>query len=80
MRSAPASTLSTGAVGGNPSGRPVLIVEAGADRIVVPAAQALLRQALPHAEVIRIEGAGHGLLQAPVVPLVLDWLQRLPRP
>jgi pimeloyl-[acyl-carrier protein] methyl ester esterase len=59
---------------------PVLIVEAGADRIVVPAAQALLRQALPQAEVIRMDGAGHGLLRAPVVPLVLEWLQRLPRP
>jgi pimeloyl-[acyl-carrier protein] methyl ester esterase len=71
---------STGLPAGFPPTAPVLIVEAGADRIVVPAAQALLRQALPHADVIRIEGAGHGLLRAPVVPLVLDWLQRLPRP
>jgi pimeloyl-[acyl-carrier protein] methyl ester esterase len=69
----------TGLPAGFPAAAPVLIVEAGADRIVVPAAQALLREALPQAEVVRFEGAGHSLLRAPVVPLVLEWLQRLPR-
>ncbi len=62
------------------AGAPVLIVEAGADRIVAVEARALLRQALPHAEVIHLEGAGHALLRAPVVPLVLEWLQRTLRP
>jgi pimeloyl-[acyl-carrier protein] methyl ester esterase len=70
----------TGLPAGFPSEARVLIVEAGADRIVVPAAQALLRQVLPEAEVIRLEGAGHCLLRAPVVPLVLEWLQRHRRP
>lgn len=65
---------------GFPVAAQVLIVEAGADRIVVPSAQALLRQSLPKATVIRLDGAGHCLLQAPVMPLVLEWLQRLSRP
>ncbi len=64
---------------GLPAGFPrrarVLIVEAGADRIVVPAARALLRQALPRAEVVTVQGAGHCLLRSPVIATVLDWLQ-----
>jgi len=60
---------------GFPQGVPVLIVEAGADRIVVPEARQLLRQALPQAEVLELAGAGHAFLRAAVVPAVLHWLQ-----
>jgi pimeloyl-[acyl-carrier protein] methyl ester esterase len=59
-----------------PSGVPVLIVEAGADRIVAPPVRALLRQALPQAEVLEMAGAGHALLRAPLLEPVLAWLAR----
>ncbi|MCP9860497.1 MULTISPECIES: alpha/beta fold hydrolase [unclassified Cyanobium] len=66
---------------GLPSGFPkearVLIVEAEADRIVVPQTRALLRQALPQAEVMSLPGAGHCLLGSPVMAPVLEWLQGL---
>jgi pimeloyl-[acyl-carrier protein] methyl ester esterase len=61
---------------GWPRGAPVLLVEAGADGIVTPAAQALLRRSLPAADVHSFPDAGHAFLQAPVIPLVLEWLQR----
>ncbi|KEF43029.1 MAG: hypothetical protein ER33_02145 [Cyanobium sp. CACIAM 14] len=63
---------------GFPAGVPVLIVEAEADRIVSPPVRALLRQELPQAEVLRLEGAGHCLLRGPLMAPVIDWLQRLP--
>lgn len=59
-----------------PQGVPVLIVEAGADRIVAPPVRALLRQALPDAEVLEMAGAGHALLRAPLLEPVLAWLAR----
>lgn len=59
-----------------PQGVPVLIVEAGADRIVAPPVRALLRQALPDAEVWEMAGAGHALLRAPLLEPVLAWLAR----
>ncbi|MFN7229219.1 MAG: methyltransferase domain-containing protein [Synechococcaceae cyanobacterium] len=59
-----------------PTGARVLIVEAGADTIVGPEARALLRAALPVAEVLERPGAGHALLGADLVPAVLGWLQR----
>jgi pimeloyl-[acyl-carrier protein] methyl ester esterase len=62
---------------GFPPGAEVLIVEAEADRIVGPEVRALLRQALPEAEVVRLPGAGHGLLRSPVIPAVLNWIQAL---
>ena len=65
---------------GFPAAVPVLIVEAGEDRIVAPAARALLRQRLPDAEVIDLAGAGHALLQAPLVALLHDWIARRLRP
>jgi pimeloyl-[acyl-carrier protein] methyl ester esterase len=61
---------------GWPSAIPVLLVEAGADGIVTPEAQTLLRQSLPAADLHRFTGAGHAFLQAPLIPLVLEWLQR----
>jgi pimeloyl-[acyl-carrier protein] methyl ester esterase len=59
---------------GFPEGVPVLIVEAGADRIVGPEARALLRERLPHAEVLHFEGAGHCLLQAPLPEELRRWI------
>jgi pimeloyl-[acyl-carrier protein] methyl ester esterase len=49
-------------------------VEAGADRIVGPEARALLRERLPHAEVLHFEGAGHCLLQAPLPAELRRWI------
>lgn len=59
-----------------PKGVPVLIVEAGADRIVAPPVRVLLREALPQAEVLEMAGAGHALLRAPLLEPVLAWLAR----
>ncbi|QPN66930.1 alpha/beta fold hydrolase [Synechococcus sp. CBW1006] len=60
---------------GFPAAAQVLIVEAEADRIVVPAARTLLCDALPTAAVEVLPGAGHSLLQTNVVPLVFSWLE-----
>lgn len=68
---------SEGLPAGFPTDARVLIVEADADRIVGPQARALLRQALPRAEVVSLPGAGHCLLRSPVMAPVLDWLQGL---
>ncbi|MEB3319182.1 MAG: alpha/beta hydrolase [Cyanobacteriota bacterium] len=57
-----------------PAGVPVLIVEAGADRIVAPEARALLRAALPWADHLPLPGAGHALLSAPLLEPLLAWL------
>ena len=59
-----------------PRSVPVLIVEAGADAIVPAASRALLRQALPQADVWALEGIGHSLLGTPLVEPVLDWLDQ----
>ncbi|MDM7952592.1 MAG: alpha/beta fold hydrolase [Cyanobium sp. CZS 25K] len=68
---------SDGLPAGFPSGARVLILEAEADRIVGPQVRALLRQALPQAEVVSLPGAGHCLLRSAVMAPVLDWLQGL---
>jgi pimeloyl-[acyl-carrier protein] methyl ester esterase len=68
---------SEGLPAGFPTEARVLIVEADADRIVGPAARALLRQALPQADVVSLAGAGHCLLRSPVMAPVLEWLQSL---
>ncbi|MFN9621510.1 MAG: alpha/beta hydrolase [Cyanobacteriota bacterium] len=57
-----------------PGGVPVLIVEAGEDRIVAPEARALLREALPEATHLLLPGAGHALLTAPLLEPLLAWL------
>jgi pimeloyl-[acyl-carrier protein] methyl ester esterase len=64
----------TGLPAGFPAGRPVLLVEAEDDRIVSAASRALLRQALPHAQVLRLQAAGHALLGHDLVTTVLDWV------
>lgn len=62
---------------GFPGGARVLIVEAGADRIVDAEARAMLRAALPNAEFMRLPDAGHALLQTGIASQVADWVQSL---
>lgn len=60
-----------------PRGARVLLVEAGRDRIVVPEARQLLREALPDADLLHLAGAGHCLLNAELVPMLMGWLNAL---
>jgi pimeloyl-[acyl-carrier protein] methyl ester esterase len=60
-----------------PAAIPCLIVEAGADRIVVPEVRALLRRERPEATVIHYLESGHCLLGTPVVQDVVAWIDRL---
>ena len=60
---------------GFPSGARLLIVEAEDDMIVVPEARAMLRAALPQADVITLPGVGHALLSADVIPQVVEWVE-----
>lgn len=68
-----------GRCGGLPEGFPrqarVLVVEAEEDRIVEPEARALLREALPEADVITLAGVGHALLGSDVVGRVVEWVE-----
>lgn len=66
----------TGLPAGFPRTAKILIVEAERDRIVPAQSKAALRQALPSAQVITMADAGHALLRAPVIPVVLEWLGR----
>jgi pimeloyl-[acyl-carrier protein] methyl ester esterase len=61
---------------GWPVAAPVLLVEAGADAIVAREAQEQLRHSLPAAHVLVFPEAGHALLRAPLIPAVLEWLER----
>jgi pimeloyl-[acyl-carrier protein] methyl ester esterase len=60
-----------------PAAVPCLIVEAGADRIVIPEARTLLRQERPDATVIHYPDAGHCLLGSPVVQDLMAWIDSL---
>jgi len=64
---------------GLPQGFPrearVLIVEAEEDRIVEPETRALLRAALPQADVITLPGLGHALLAGDVIARVVEWVE-----
>jgi len=66
---------------GLPAGFPqdarVLIVEGEEDRIVDPVARKTLRESLPHADVISLPGAGHGLLCPDLIPRVVQWVTHL---
>lgn len=53
----------------------VLIVEAGEDRIVEPEARAMLRAALPEADVMSLPGVGHALLTGEVIGRVAEWVE-----
>jgi len=61
---------------GFPEGVPVLLVEAGDDRIVAPEMRELLRQRLPQAERLLLPAAGHAFLSTPPLAAVLQWLER----
>lgn len=67
---------SAGLPEGFPSAATVLVVEAEADRIVVPEAREQLRRALPDAAVLTLPGVGHSLLESDVLARVIDWLER----
>jgi len=60
---------------GFPRGARVLIVEAEDDRIVEPEARAMLREALPEADVITLPGVGHALLAGDVIDRVVAWVE-----
>jgi pimeloyl-[acyl-carrier protein] methyl ester esterase len=57
-----------------PSAARVLLVEAGADRIVAAEARRELRLALPHADRLHFAAAGHLLLNTALVPMLTGWL------
>ena len=63
---------------GFPRGARVLIVEAEEDRIVEREARAMLREALPEADVITLPGVGHALLAGDVIGRVVAWVESLP--
>lgn len=65
----------TGLPEGFPRKARVLIVEAGDDRIVEPEARALLRAALPEADVVTLPGVGHALLAGDVIARVVKWVE-----
>jgi len=67
----------TGLPKGFPTGAAILLVQAGADRIVAPLARRALEEALPEADVLTLRGAGHGLLGTPVMAMVMAWLEQL---
>ncbi len=60
-----------------PAAIPCLIVEAGADRIVGPEAQTLLKRERPTADLIHYPQAGHCLLGTPVVSELMAWISNL---
>ena len=63
---------------GFPRGARVLIVEPEADQVVEPVARAMLRAALPEADVIALPGIGHALLAGDVITRVVEWVGSLP--
>jgi len=64
---------------GLPSGFPqtarVLIVEAACDKIVSPEARAMLRNTLPGADFVRLDGSGHALLRTDIMETVTKWVE-----
>lgn len=62
---------------GFPSHAKVLLVQAGADQIVVPEARQLLELALPKADLLTFQAAGHALIGTPCLALVNAWLKAL---
>jgi pimeloyl-[acyl-carrier protein] methyl ester esterase len=60
---------------GFPRNARVLIVEAEDDLIVEPEARAMLRTALPAADVITLPGVGHALLAGDVIGRVVEWIE-----
>jgi pimeloyl-[acyl-carrier protein] methyl ester esterase len=59
-----------------PQGAAVLIVEAGNDQIVSEASKAELHLELKNAEIIKLDGIGHGLLVPALAETMLTWLAK----
>jgi pimeloyl-ACP methyl ester carboxylesterase len=57
-----------------PHNSAVLIIEAEEDQIVLEASKAEMRKDLNKAEIIKLDGIGHGLLMPGLAEIVLDWL------
>lgn len=70
-------TASTDLPQGFPAQARVLLVQAGADQIVVPETRLALELCLPDADVLRLARAGHALIGMPVLPLVTAWIEQL---
>lgn len=66
--------------GGFPTGARVLLLQAGSDQIVVPAARQELQELLPKADVLIFSEAGHGLIGTPTVAMVNAWIAQLQAP
>ena len=59
-----------------PHNSAVLIVEAGEDQIVSEASKTEMRMELNNAEMITLDGIGHGLLMPELAEMVLNWLEK----
>lgn len=59
-----------------PHNSAVLIVEAEKDQIVLEASKAEMRRELNNAEIIKLDGIGHGLLMPTLTQIVLNWLEK----
>jgi pimeloyl-[acyl-carrier protein] methyl ester esterase len=66
----------TGLPDGFPASARILIVEAGADRIVESESRLLLRAALPQAEIMTLPDIGHALLCADLIERVMTWVEK----
>jgi pimeloyl-[acyl-carrier protein] methyl ester esterase len=66
----------TGLPDGFPASARILIVEAGADRIVESESRQLLRAALPQAEIMTLPDIGHALLCADLIERVMTWVEK----
>jgi len=51
-------------------------VEAEKDQIVLEASKAEMRRELNNAEIIKLDGIGHGLLMPTLTQIVLNWLEK----
>jgi len=68
---------STSLPAGFPPHAKVLLLEAGSDQIVDPAARQELQRALPRADVLSFSAAGHGLIGTPTIAMVNAWIAAL---
>ena len=59
-----------------PHNSAVLIVEAGEDQIVSETSKTEMRKELNKAEMITLDGIGHGLLMPELPETVLNWMQK----
>ncbi|MBM5803580.1 MAG: alpha/beta hydrolase [Cyanobacteria bacterium K_DeepCast_35m_m2_155] len=62
---------------GFPPDAKVLLLQAGSDQIVAPAARQELQRSLPQADVLSFGAAGHGLIDTPTIAMVNAWIGAL---